>query len=172
MVVRQIFEELQITPESIDLGVVLLQDEISNSTKAKLSENLHQVGFALIDGRKSRMIEQIKHLVIDNIHNDGTESDFKWSELISDQLNYDYKYLSNLFSSVEGTTLAHYIINQKIERVKELMLYDELTLTQIADQLGYSSVPHLSGQFKKVTGMNPSQFKTLFEKNRKGLDSL
>ena len=172
IVVKQIFDDMGIGYRQINLGEAELMEPLPQKSKVDLSKRLGEVGFSLIDDRKSRMIEQMKQLVIDKIHNPSEDIPFKWVDLITDNLHYDYKYLSTLFSSVEGITLEQYIINQKIERIKELMIYDELTLTQIADQLGYSSVAHLSGQFKKITGMNPSQFKGAVHHNRKGLDDI
>lgn len=172
MVVRQILEDLKIDYHQITLGEIELKNSINESARIKFSENLEKVGFSLIDDRKSRIIDQMKMLVIDRIHHPSEDSHFKWTELISESLHYDYKYLSTLFSSVEGITLEQYIIRQKIERIKELMIYDELTLTQIAYQLKYSSVAHLSGQFKQFTGMTPSQFKRAIDHNRQGLDAI
>lgn len=172
IVVRQIFDDLEIGLHQISLGEVELNQSLSDESKARLSKRLEEVGFSLIDDRKSRMIDQIKQLVIDKVHHSSGEVQVKWADLIPEKIHYDYKYLSTLFSSVEGITLEQYIIRQKIERVKESIVYDELTLSQIADQLGYSSVAHLSGQFKKVTGMNPSEFKGGFAHNRKGLDNI
>lgn len=171
-VVGQIFGDLEIEFLQINLGEVELNQPLPDESKAKLSKSLEEVGFSLIDDRKSRMIDQIKQLVIDKIHHSSGEVQVKWADLIPEKIHYDYKYLSTLFSSVEGITLEQYIIRQKIERVKESIVYDELTLSQIADQLGYSSVAHLSAQFKKVTGMNPSQFKGGYAHNRKGLDNI
>ncbi len=172
LVVKQIFDDLEIAYSQVRLGEVELTDSLPEQLKTNLSRRLEEVGFALIDDRRSRMIDQIKQLVIDKIHHPLEDVQVKWADLIPDELHYDYKYLSTLFSSVEGITLEQYIIRQKIERVKELMIYDELTLSQIAYKLGYSSVAHLSSQFKKITGMNPSQFKGAVEHNRKGLDDI
>ncbi len=173
MVVSQIFTELTISYTYIHLGEVQLTKELDQQTKIQLSRKLETVGFALIDDRKSMMIEKIKQLVIEKIHNTtGEDLNIKWPEVVTELLHYDYKYLSSLFSSVEGITLEHYIIKQKIERIKEMIIYDEFTMTQIADQLGYSSIAHLSGQFKKMTGMNPSQFKMTFDRKRKSLDNI
>lgn len=172
MVVRQILDELGIGYTQIQLGEVELIKDIDTTTREKLSGRLGTVGFALIDDRKSRLIDQIKQLVIDQIHHPQDVTQFKWATLIADALHYDYKYLSSLFSSVEGITLEQYIIKQKIERVKELMIYDEMTLSQISFQLKYSSVAHLSAQFKKITGMNPSEFKGSLDQSRRGLDEI
>ena len=114
----------------------------------------------------------MKNLVIEKIHHSNEVIDFKWPNFIGNKLNLDYKYLSSLFSSVESITFEQYIINQKIERIKELIVYDELTLSEIAFKLNYSSVAYLSNQFKKVTGMTPTQFKSAVNRNRKSLDAV
>ena len=172
MTVRQIFEQLGMPYTNIKLGEVTLTQPLDSQQLAQLSKALEAVGFSLIDDRKSRMIEQIKKLIIQQIHHSSEALNITWADFIADHLNYDYKYLSTLFSSVEGITLEQYIIRQKIERIKELIVYDELTLSEIAFQLGYSSIAHLSSQFKKVTGMTPSQFKNTVERNRKPLDNV
>ena len=175
MAVSQELEKLNLQPEKVALGEVVLRDELSSETQRKLDDALQALGFERIDDRKARLIESIKNKVIELVHR-GSPSDRKlnWSDIISDSLHYEYNYLSNLFSSVEGITLEQYIIRQKIEKVKELLFYDELTLSEIANKLGYSSVAHLSGQFKKVTGFSPSEMKKSrdLEKNRRPLDNL
>jgi AraC family transcriptional regulator len=154
------FEKLGLHPTQVTLGEVTLESEIEEKVQAELKNNLTALGFELIDDKKGRLIESIKNLVIQKIHHaERVDLKLNWSDILSDTLRYDYNYLSTLFSSVEGVTLEHYIINQKIERVKELLFYDELTLSEIADRLGYSSVAHLSGQFKKITGLTPSKLK-------------
>ncbi len=130
---------------------------------AQLSGALKEVGFELIDNKRSKLIEQIKAYIIDTVH---------FSELLSQHLHHDYSYLSNLFSEVEGITIEHFIISQKIEKVKELLLYNAQSLSQIAFNLGYSSTAHLSAQFKKLTGLTPSQFKQIGAQNRKPLDGI
>jgi AraC-like DNA-binding protein len=134
---------------------------------------LKENGFELIDDKKSKLIDSIKTLIIEKIHHSGEGREvINYSDYISGKIGYDYSYLSNLFSSVEGTTIEKYIILQKIEKVKELLVYDELTLNEISYQLDYSSVQHLSSQFKKITGLTPSHFKKLKENKRKPLDSI
>ena len=172
MAVSQILEELNITYNTIKLGEVKLVSILNESEKESLSKKLQSSGFSLIDDRKSQLIEQMKTLVVDKIHHSSDGLDIKWADYISEKLHLEYKYLSSLFSSVESITFEQYIINQKIERVKELLVYDELTLSEIAYHLGYSSVAYLSNQFKKVTGMTPSQFKKSIDKNRKSLDDI
>jgi AraC family transcriptional regulator len=173
--VKQEFEKLGLHPIQVTLGEVTLESEIEEKVQAELKNNLTALGFELIDDKKGRLIEAIKNLIIQKIHHtERLDLKFNWSDILSDTLRYDYNYLSTLFSSVEGVTLEHYIINQKIERVKELLFYDELTLSEIADRLGYSSVAHLSGQFKKITGLTPSELKKSKTpaSQRKPLDSI
>ena len=160
----------------IELGEVDLQeDQLSPEQSSKLDKVLEERGFERIDDRKARMIESIKNKVIKMIHHsDHIDRKYNWSTQLADELHYDYNYLSNLFSAVEGITLEQYIIRQKIERVKELLFYDELSLSEIAVKLGYSSVAHLSAQFKKITGLTPSELKKSrqISANRRPLDGI
>lgn len=172
LVVQTELQKLGYEPTAVELGEVTVEKEISGEEKERISEALLPFGFELIDDKKSRIIEQIKKLVIETIHYSGEHPKTNYSDFIADHLHHDYSYLSNLFSSVEGTTIEKYIIEQKIERVKELLVYDELSLAEIADQLGYSSTAHLSSQFKKVTGLTPSYFKKLGAAHRKPLEDL
>ena len=172
LAVSQILEELNITYNTIKLGEVKLVSILNESEKESLSKKLQSSGFSLIDDRKSQLIEQMKNLVVDKIHHSSEDLDVKWADYISENIHLDYKYLSSLFSSVESITFEQYIINQKIERIKELLVYDELTLSEIAFKMNYSSVAYLSNQFKKTTGMTPSQFKKSIDKNRKFLDEI
>lgn len=172
----QVFEKQGLTPERISLGeVVLKEEQLSDDTWKKLDAALQALGFARIDDRKVRLIEGIKNKVIQLIHH-SKEVDRKhnWSTVLAEEMHYEYNYLSNLFSSVEGITLEQYIIRQKIEKAKELLFYDELNLSEIANRLGYSSVAHLSAQFKKVTGMTPSELKKNrnVKEARKSLDEI
>ncbi len=175
LVVGQELEKLGLKPEKIALGEITVEGDISGETQKKLDDALMSVGFERIDDRKARLIENIKKTVIELIHHDSPQTrKLNWSDILADRLNYEYNYLSSLFSSVEGITLEQYIIRQRIEKVKELLFYDELTLSEIADKLGYSSVAHLSGQFKKITGLTPSELKRSrqIDGNRKPLDSI
>src|SRR5690606_717173 len=149
MAVRQELERHGLHPEKITLGeATIREDVLTEQQLTKLDEGLVQLGFERIDDRKGRIIELIKKKIIQVIqHADKIDWKVNWSDLLADELHYEYNYLSNLFSGVEGITLEQYIIRQKIEKVKELLFYDELTLSQIADRLGYSSVAHLSAQF-------------------------
>lgn len=160
LVVRQELEKLGVTAERITLGEVDLMEDLPEEKLKRFEASLKELGFERLDDRKARVIESIKQTVIEIIHHSESQKlKTNWSTLLSEKLHYDYNYLSSLFSSVEGVTLEQYIIRQKIEKVKELLFYNELTLSEIAYQLGYSSVAHLSGQFKKVTGFTPSQMK-------------
>ena len=175
LVVRQELEKLDLNPESVTLGEVTVSGEVTPEVQNKLDTALLNLGFERIDDRKARLIESIKNTVIELIHRgDPANRKFNWSDILSDRLHYEYNYLSNLFSAVEGITLEQYIIRQKIEKVKELLFYDELTLSEIAHKMGYSSVAHLSGQFKKVTGFTPSDLKKSrdIDRNRKSLDHI
>jgi len=176
MVVKQELEKHGLHPQKITLGEVILEeDHLSDDQLRKLDASLVDLGFERMDDRKARLIEAIKNKVIQMIHYiDTLDRKFNWSTVLSEELKYEYNYLSNLFSSVESITLEQYIIRQKIERVKELLFYNELSLSEIANKLGYSSVSHLSGQFKKVTGLTPSELKKSrdIDKNRKPLDNI
>jgi AraC-like DNA-binding protein len=170
--VTTILCDLGIEHKPVYLGEVHLNKPIDKSLKEKLSSRLSTEGFELIDNRKSRLIEQIKSALISQIQNEYPDKRISLSKFLAQQLNHDYSYLSSLFSSVEGKTIEHYFIQQKIEKVKELLVYDELTLSEIAYKLGYSSVAHLSNQFKKETGLTPSHFKTIGSAKRQSIDKL
>jgi AraC family transcriptional regulator len=160
LVVKQELEKIGLHPVKIELGEVELNDTADAVVMSEVDKVLTAVGFERMDDRRAKLVEAIKNKVITRIHS-GEEADrkFNWSDILAEELNHDYNYLSSLFSSVEGITLEQYIIRQKIERAKELLFYDELTLSQIAVKLGYSSVAHLSSQFKKTTGLTPSELK-------------
>lgn len=172
MVVKSELEKLRISPVSIILGEVTLSGGLSPQQKDALSKKLEGLGFALIDDRRARLIEQIKNAIIELVHYNNNDLKVNLSDYISDKLHHDYNYISNLFSEIEDTTIEKYFIAQKIERVKELLVYDELTLNEIAFKLNYSSVAHLSSQFKKVTGLTPSHFKQIKTTKRKPLDEV
>ena len=172
-VVKDELEALKLKIETIELGKVTIASPLDESKMAAIKELLHKNGFALIDDKKSRLIDRIKTLIIETTHyQKEMAASVNSSAYISKELGYDYSYLSKLFSSVEGITIEKYIIHQKIERVKELLVYDELSLKEISYQLAYSSVQHLSNQFKKVTGLSPSHFKKLKGSKRKALDEV
>jgi AraC-like DNA-binding protein len=172
MVVQQLFENLGHPPAYIALGEVRTPVALSPDEMGMLRQTLDKLGFGLIDDNKSQLIEKIKNTVIQLVHHSSDTLKVNHSNYIESHLNKDYAYLSSLFSEVEGTTIEKYIILQKIERVKELLVYDELTLSEIAGRMGYSSVAYLSGQFKKITGLTPSHFKQVKENKRKPLDKV
>ena len=172
MVVQNELDKLGLAVKSIRLGEVILDNELTVEDKKKLNETLVNLGFEIIDDKKSRIIEKIKNIIIELVHHQDNDTKTNLSDVLSSQLHHDYNYLSNLFSEVEGTTIEKYFIAQKIEKVKELLVYDELSLSEIAFRLNYSSVAYLSNQFKKVTGLTPSHFKQIKEDKRKPLDSL
>jgi len=172
MAVQQVFESLNNPPVRISLGEVETAHLIQENDLEKLRKALVSYGFELIDDTKSQLIEKIKNTIVQSVHHSNEDLKINYSEYIESHLNRDYAYLSSLFSEVEGTTIEKYIILQKIERVKELLVYDELTLSEIAYQMGYSNVAYLSNQFKKVTGLTPSHFKQVKENKRKPLDKI
>ncbi len=170
--VDNILNELKIEHGPVLLGEVPLKKELTGTQKEQLQQRLEQEGFEMIDNRKTRIIEKIKRLVIERIGQDLDDAKDNLSTFLSAELHLDYPYLSSLFSSIEGMTIEKYYIAQKIEKAKELLVYDELSLSEIAYRLGYSSVQHLSNQFKKVTGLTPSHFKQLGAQRRKPLDRI
>lgn len=172
MVVKNELEKLGHYPLNISLGEVELKNDLTDSVKLTLDNHLKTFGFELIDDKKSRLIGQIKSSIIDIIHQQNTELKSNLSDYLGSKLHHDYTYLSKLFSEVEGTTIEKYFIAQKIEKVKELLVYDELSLSEIAYQMNYSSVGYLSNQFKKVTGLTPTHFKNIKENKRKPLDEV
>ena len=172
MVVQNELEKLGLEVRHITLGEVTINEELSYEQKELVDKSLELLGFELIDDKKSRIIEKIKNIIIELVHQHDGEIRSNLSELLSSRLNHDYNYLSNLFSEVEGTTIEKYFIAQKIEKVKELLVYDELSLSEIAFQMNYSSVAYLCNQFKKVTGLTPSYFRQIKEEKRKPLDKV
>ena len=172
MVVQNELEKLGFDAKNIKLGEVILSKEITSLEKENLSKTLEPLGFEVIDDKKGRIIEKIKNIIIDLVHHQDSDVKTNLSDVLSDKLHHDYNYLSNLFSEVEGTTIEKYFIAQKVEKVKELLVYDELSLSEIANRLNYSSVAYLSNQFKKVTGLTPSHFKQIKEDKRKPLDKV
>ena len=150
----------------VDLGMVDILENITPKQRNLLKENLRKTGLEVLDNKKSVLIEKVKNTITSMIHQSGELPSLNYSDYISEKLGYDYTYLANIFSEVKGITIQQYIIMQKIEKVKALLLYDELSLTEISNKLQYSSVAHLSNQFKKVTGLNPSFFKQLKNKRQ------
>lgn len=164
--------ELHITYSDIQLGKVTLASPLSEDKKAELSKMLNAEGFSLLTDRSSKQIEEIKTLIIEMVHYDKEVPNINYSEFLAQELHHEYHYLSRLFSSVEGVTIEKYILQQKAERIKELLMYDELTPTEIAYKLNYSSLQHMSNQFKKVTGLSPRAFKNLKGHDRRSLDEI
>ena len=172
MVVKDELRKLGINYSNISLGQVELADDITRSQLENIRTALKQSGLELMDDKKSVLIEKIKDVVIEMVHYEDELPKVNFSDYLTEKLGYNYTYLANLFSETEGTTIEHFIIIHKIERVKELIIYDELNLTEIAWKLHYSSVSHLSNQFKKITGLTPSFFKSLKNKKRSNLENL
>lgn len=173
MAVRQQFDQLQLRYNNIQLGQVELKEKPTAAQLEQLRNLLEQQGFELLDDKKAKIVERIKTTIVSLIHGkDADEFNLKLSAMLEEKLGLDYHYLSSLFSSVEGITIEKYAILQRIEKVKELLMYDEKTLSEIAFEMGYSSTQHLSQQFKKTTGLTPSHFKQLKENKRKPLDKI
>lgn len=172
MIVKEEFERLGLAYSIIHLGMVEVSQNLTSNERSHLKENLLQSGLELLDDKKSEVIEQIKNVVVGMIHYSDEVPKVNYSDYISEKLSYNYNYLSNLFSEMKGITIQQFIINHKIERVKELLLYDELNLTEISYKMHYSSVAHLSNQFKKVTGFSPSIFKQFQHKRECNLENV
>lgn len=164
--------QLGITGSKVKLGEVRLNEDLDILLIKTLDKNLKSCGFEILIDRKSKIIEKIKNAVIYIVHTSKEELKVNYSIFLENELKMDYKYLSNLFSEIENITIEKYIILQKIERVKELLVYNEMTLSQISDSLGYSNVSYLSNQFKKITGFTPSYYKTVKDKKRTALDKV
>lgn len=174
LAVEDILHKAEIPFDQVLIGEIHLHDPISDAKRSELRKKLEQIGFELIDDRMSGLVESIKQNVIRKARNQLSEkeSKLKLSEFLSSQLHHEYTYLSSLFSSIEGRTIENYLIEQRIENAKELLTYGEMTLSQIALELDYSSTAHLSSQFKKITGLTPSHFKQIGAQKRKALDQV
>lgn len=172
MVVREHLVRMGLEPLTVELGVAVFAQPLSKDTIQLIQQDLYPIGFEVIDDKRVQLVEQVKKLIIELVHHNNGELKVNLSEYIASALHHDYSYISNLFSELENTTIEQYFIAQKIERVKELIVYDELSLTEIAQKLNYSSTAHLSAQFKKVTGLTPSHFKAVKENKRKPLDKV
>ena len=173
MAVETILQQLQLHPVAVTLGEVVIEEKtLSPKKNEALQAALSAVGFELMDDKKSKLMEQIRKFIIETVHYSEEPSRLNFSQMLARHTGHDYSYLSKLFSEVEGITIEQYLIRQKIEKVKELLLYDELPLSQIAFDLGYSSTAHLSAQFKKITGLTPTQFKQMGAHSRKSLDDI
>ncbi len=172
MVVKEELKNLGLHYVIVELGMVDILEDITREQQELLKENLLQSGLELLDDAKSILIEKIKNVIIEMVHYNDELPKVNYSDYISEKLSYDYTYLANTFSEVKGITIQQFIIIHKIERVKELLLYDELSLTEISYKLNYSSVAHLSNQFKKITGLSPSFYKQLKQKRKENLENL
>lgn len=170
--VSELLKKHRIAFSQVELGEVQLRQEISQEKKEKLQADLLAIGFELIDNRRTTIIEKIKKAALTYISELPGSAKMKLSSYISGQLKYEYTYLSDLFSSVEGSTIENFFIRQRIEKVKELLVYDQLSLSEIAFELGYSSVHHLSSQFKKITGLTPTYFKKVGAAKRQTIDKI
>ncbi len=172
IVVKEILKQMNLHFILVDLGEVDIMEDITQEQRELLKSELLESGLELMDDKKSILIEKIKTIIIQLIHH--TEEDIKinFSDYLSEKLHHNYNYLANMFSEVQGITIEHFIINHKVEKIKELMIYGELTITEIAYKMNYSSVAHLSTQFKKVTGLSPSHFKQLKDKRRNPLEEI
>ena len=172
MMVKEELAKLGIKAVSIELGLVEILEDITKEQHEQLKENLAKSGLELLDDKRAILIEKIKNVITEMIHYTDEIPKVNYSVFLSDKLNLDYTYLSNIFSEVKGITIQQFIIVNKIERVKELLLYNEMNLTEIAYKLHYSSVAHLSNQFKKVTGLSPSYYKQLKQKRKSNLENV
>lgn len=171
MAVENVLEEMKIEAVEVRLGEILLNEELTEKQESEFKSEIEKLGFELLDDKNSTIINQIKTIIINQIQNENQQS-VTLSELVSEKLNKEYSQLSKLFSSTTGITIEQFAILQKTEKVKELLIYDELSLKEIAYRLGYSSSAHLSAQFKKVTGLTPSEFKGLGSSERRGIDGI
>jgi AraC-like DNA-binding protein len=172
IVVKDELDKLGINNFNIELGLVDVAEDITQKQREQLRANLLRSGLELLDDKKSILIEKIKNVIIEMIHYSDELPKMNYSEYISKKLNHDYTYLSNIFSEVKGITIQQFIIIHKIEKAKELLLYDELNITEISYKLHYSSVAHLSGQFKRITGLSPSFFKQMRQKRTNNLENM
>lgn len=172
MAVEKVLTEGRYHIKQVDLGEAEIAEEPTKDQLDKLNNELHKLGFELIDDRKSRLIEKIRNIIVELVHHSDEPLQINLSDYLTQQLPYDYKYLSNIFSESTGTTIEKYYISQKIEKIKELLTYDELSLSQIAYRMGYSSAAYLSNQFKKLTGLTPGHFKEIGSDKRRNIEEL
>ncbi len=172
MAVKEQLKKLQLHFIVVDLGEVEIMENISTDQRNELKGALLSSGLELMDDKKAMLIERIKNVIIEMVHHTDEVIKVNFSNFLSEKLKHDYTYLSNLFSEVQGTTIEQFIISHKIERIKELIIYGELNITEIAWKMNYSSVAHLSNQFKKMTGLSPSHFKQLKDKRRSPIEEI
>lgn len=166
VVVKEALEEMDIHPVKVDLGEIEIKDDISDDEKRELNSRIKKVGLELLEKKQGVLIEKIRSVMVDYVYKSEEKPNVNFSVLLSEKLHHSYTYLANFFSEVEATTIEQYIIALKIERIKELIIFGEHTFSEIAYMLHYSSIAHLSNQFKKVTGLTPTHFKALKEKRR------
>jgi AraC-like DNA-binding protein len=172
MAVKEELRKLGLHFIVVDLGEVDIMENISTEQREQLRTALHNSGLELMDDKKAILIEKIKNSIIEMVHHSDGESNVNFSDFLSEKLGHNYTYLANLFSEVQGTTIEQFMIAHKVERIKELIIYDELNITEIAWKMNYSSVAHLSNQFKKMTGLTPSHFKQLKDKKRTPIEEI
>ena len=172
LIVKSELEKMNLPFTVVELGEVEIVNDLTSKQQQELKISLLKFGLELMEDKKSMLIEKIKNIIVEMIHYSDEPPMLNFSAYLSEKLDYDYNYLSNLFSEVKGTTIEHFIISHKIERAKELLVYNELTLTEIAEKLHYSNVAHLSNQFKKVTGLTPTFFRAMKHKRMIALENL
>jgi AraC-like DNA-binding protein len=172
MAVKEALKKLGLHFIVVDLGEVEVMESITADQRESLTIALRESGLELMDDKRSVLIEKIKNAIIEMVHYTTEQNKVNFSDFLSEKLHHDYTYMANLFSEIQGTTIEQFIISHKIERIKELIIYDELNITEIAWQMNYSSVAHLSNQFKKVTGLSPSHFKQLKIKRRNPIEEI
>lgn len=172
VVVKEALEELHIEPVKVELGEVETKKDLTDTEKQKLNNKIKKAGLELLENKQGAIIEKIRKVVVDYVYHTEEKIITNFSDYLSKKLNYNYTYLANLFSEVEASTIEQYVIAMKIERIKELIMFDDMTLTEISYKLHYSSVAHLSAQFKKVTGLTPTHFKRLKNKRRIAIQNL
>jgi AraC-like DNA-binding protein len=172
MAVKEELKKLGLHFILVELGEVDVMEDLSLEQRAELKAGLLDSGLELMDDKRAVLIERIKNAVVEMVHHSDEMIKVNFSDYLSEKLNHDYTYLANLFSEIQGVTIEHFIINHKIERIKELIIYDELNITEIAWKMNYSSVAHLSNQFKKVTGLSPSHFKQMKDKRRNQIEDI
>ena len=172
LVVKKALEELNISSVKVEFGEIETKEDVSDEEKKELNTKIKKVGLELLERKQGVLIEKIRKVMVDYVYNLDENPNIKFSVLLSQELNFSYTYLANFFSEVEATTIEQFIIALKIERIKELILFGEDTISEIAHKLNYSSVAHLSTQFKKVTGLTPSHFKGLKEKRRIAIQNI
>lgn len=172
IIVKSELEKLGLHARIVELGEVEIMENLTGELRDLLNAGLKKSGLALIDDKKTILIEKMKNSIVELVHYSEDQLKINLSDYLSEKLIYDYTYLSNLFKENQGITVEHFYLNHKVELVKELLVYDELSLTEIAYKLHYSSVAHLSNQFKKMTGLTPSQYKHLRHKRRKPIENV